>query len=110
MAKSKLTTLDGVKSGVYVVYTETSSYIINFNKGTAKRIPGGGLGKDPDTQGDVKVSLLRKDNEWFEVLHVDATVGQIMNLTCKAIADIDYTWRRTTIVRKIEKIDGRKKV
>lgn len=110
MAKSKLTTLDDVKSGVYIVYTETSSYIINFNKGIAKRVPGGGLGKDPSTQGGVKVSLLRKDNEWFCILKVDATVGRIMNITCKAIADTDYTWRRTTIVRKIEKVDGRRKV
>lgn len=110
MAKSKLTTLDGVKSGVYAVYTETSSYIINFNKGTAKRIPGGGLGKDPGTQGDVKLSLLRKDNEWFEVVKVEAKVGDIMHLTCRALADFDYTWRRTTVVRKIKKIDGRRKV
>lgn len=102
--------LDGVKTGVYQVTTETSSYIINLNKKIAKRIPGAGDGKDPNTNGDVKVSLLRKDNEWFEIIDVDATVGQIMNLTCKAIVDYDYTWRRTTVVRKIKKIDGRKKV
>lgn len=102
--------LDGVKAGVYQVTTETSSYIINLNKKIAKRIPGAGDGKDPNTNGDVKVSLLRKDNEWFELIDVDATVGQTMNLTCKAIVDYDYTWRRTTVVRKIKKIDGRKKV
>lgn len=103
--------LDGIKSGVYRVYTETSSYILNFNRMIAKRVPGGGLGVDLEAGRDVELTRLRADNEWFDLRGVYAVVGQIMHLDCKGISkDGDYTWRRTTIVRKIEKIDGRKKV
>lgn len=103
-------TLDGVNSGIYKVSTETSSYVINFNKKIAKRIPGDGLGVDPSNTGAVSLTSLRKDNEWFKFIEVSATVGSIMHIVCMAIADSDYTWRRSTIVRKIEKVDGRKKV
>jgi len=48
---------------------------------------------------------------WFNLRAVHAAVGQIMHLDCEGLDNTSgYTWRRTTIVRKIEKIDGRKKV
>jgi hypothetical protein len=106
-----MNSLEGKTSGVYKVYTETSSYIINFNRGIAKRVPGGGMGKDPQEELELEVVMLRGDNAWFSLRAVHAVVGQIMHLDCEGIDGVGgYTWRRTTIVRKIEKIDGRKKV
>jgi hypothetical protein len=106
-----MNSLEGKTSGVYRVYTETSSYIINLNRGIAKRIPGDGMGKAPEEKLEIETSTLRGDNKWFNLRGVHAVVGQIMHLDCSGISsDSDYTWRRTTIVRKIEKIDGRKKV
>jgi hypothetical protein len=106
-----MNSLDGKTSGVYKVYTETSSYIINFNRGMAKRVPGDGMGRAPEEELEIEVVMLRGDNMWFNLRSVNATVGQIMHLDCEGIdATSGYTWRRTTIVRKIEKIDGRKKV
>jgi hypothetical protein len=106
-----MNSLEGKTSGVYKVYTETSSYIINLNRGIAKRVPGDGLGKAPEEELEIKISDLRGDNKWFSLRNVRAVVGQIMHLDCSGLGDESgYTWRRTTIVRKIEKIDGRKKV
>jgi len=103
--------LDGKTSGVYKVYTETSSYLINLNRGMAKRIPGDGMGRAPEEELEIEVVMLRGDNMWFNLRAVNATVGQIMHLDCEGLDNTSgYTWRRTTIVRKIEKIDGRKKV
>jgi hypothetical protein len=106
-----MNSLEGKTSGVYKVYTETSSYIINLNRGIAKRVPGDGMGKAPEEELELEVVMLRGDNMWFNLRAVNATVGQIMHLDCEGIDNTSgYTWRRTTIVRKIEKIDGRKKV
>jgi hypothetical protein len=106
-----MNSLEGKTSGVYRVYTETSSYIINLNRGIAKRVPGDGMGKAPEEELELEVVMLRGDNKWFNLRGVRAIVGQIMHLDCEGINDAGgYTWRRTTIVRKIEKIDGRKKV
>jgi hypothetical protein len=106
-----MNSLEGKTSGVYKVYTETSSYIINFNRGIAKRVPGDGMGKAPEEKLELEVVGLRGDNVWFNLRAVHAVVGQIMHLDCEGIdAAGGYTWRRTTIVRKIEKIDGRKKI
>jgi hypothetical protein len=106
-----MNSLDGKTSGVYKVYTETSSYIINFNRGMAKRVPGDGMGRAPEEELELEVVMLRGDNKWFNLRAVSANVGQIMHLDCEGIDETNgYTWRRTTIVRKIEKIDGRKKV
>ena len=103
--------LDGKTSGVYKVYTETSSYLINLNRGMAKRVPGDGMGRAPEEELEIEVVMLRGDNMWFNLRAVNATVGQIMHLDCEGLDNTSgYTWRRTTIVRKIEKIDGRKKV
>jgi hypothetical protein len=103
--------LEGKTSGVYKVYTETSSYIINLNRGIAKRVPGDGMGRAPEEELELEVVMLRGDNDWFNLRAVSAIVGQIMHLDCEGIdGTTGYTWRRTTIVRKIEKIDGRKKV
>jgi hypothetical protein len=103
--------LDGKTYGVYKVYTETSSYLINLNRGMAKRIPGDGMGKAPEEELEIEVVMLRGDNAWFNLRAVHAAVGQIMHLDCEGLDNTSgYTWRRTTIVRKIEKIDGRKKV
>lgn len=106
-----MNSLEGKTSGVYKVYTETSSYIINLNRGVAKRVPGDGLGRAPEEELEIEVVMLRGDNMWFNLRAVNATVGQIMHLDCEGIDSTSgYTWRRTTIVRKIEKIDGRKQV
>jgi hypothetical protein len=103
--------LEGKTSGVYKVYTETSSYIINLNRGVAQRVPGDGMGKAPEEELEIEVVMLRGDNMWFNLRAVRAIVGQIMHLDCEGVdGTTGYTWRRTTIVRKIEKIDGRKKV
>jgi hypothetical protein len=106
-----MNSLKGKTSGVYKVYTETSSYVINLNRGIAKRVPGDGMGKAPEEELEIEVVMLRGDNAWFNLRAVNATVGQIMHLDCEGLDNTSgYTWRRTTIVRKIEKIDGRKKV
>jgi hypothetical protein len=106
-----MNSLEGKTSGVYRVYTETSSYLINLNRGIAKRVPGDGMGKAPEEELELEVVMLRGDNMWFNLRGVRAVVGQIMHLDCEGIdGTTGYTWRRTTIVRKIEKIDGRKKV
>jgi hypothetical protein len=103
--------LKGKTSGVYKVYTETSSYLINLNRGMAKRVPGDGMGKSPEAEMDSVVKSLRGDNLWFNLRNVYAVVGEVMHLDCELISEqAGYTWRRSTIVRKIEKIDGRKKV
>jgi hypothetical protein len=106
-----MNSLEGKTSGVYKVYTETSSYIINLNRSIAKRVPGDGMGKDPKEELELEVVMLRGDNAWFNLRAVHAVVGQIMHLDCEGIDGVGgYTWRRTTIVRKIEKVDGRKKI
>jgi hypothetical protein len=106
-----MNSLEGKTSGVYKVYTETSSYIINLNRGIAKRVPGDGMGKAPEEELELEVVMLRGDNMWFNLRSARAVVGQIMHLDCEGVDNTTgYTWRRTTIVRKIEKIDGRKKV
>jgi hypothetical protein len=103
--------LKGKTSGVYKVYTETSSYLINLNRGMAKRSPGDGLGRSPQADADSEVKSLRGDNLWFNLRNVYAVVGEVMHLDCEIVSEqAGYTWRRSTIVRKIEKIDGRKKV
>ena len=103
--------LNGKTSGVYKVYTETSSYLINLNRGMAKRAPGDGMGKSPEADMDIEVKSLRGDNLWFNLRSVYAVVGEVMHLDCQLVSnDSGYTWRRSTTVRKIEKIDGRKKV
>lgn len=103
--------LDGIKSGVYIVYTETSSYVLNFNRMIAKRLPGTGLGSEPKADGAAVLLPMRGDNDWFGIVSVYAVVGQPMHLECTGIAeDALYTWRKTTLIRKIEKVDGRRKV
>jgi hypothetical protein len=103
--------LEGKTSGIYKVYTETSSYVINLNRNVAKRVPGDGLGKDPSTFLEAEVKELKGDNLWFSLRGIHAVVGQIMHLDCQGIHDEDvYTWRRTTIVRKIEILDGREEI
>jgi hypothetical protein len=93
-----MNSLKGKTSGVYKVYTESSSYIINLNRGLVKRVPGVGMALDGDYL-------------WIGLKDVYAVVGEIMHLSCSGLHPEDvYTWRRTTTVQRIEKIDGRKKV
>jgi hypothetical protein len=94
---SKITEFGMQKDGIYKVTTEHGTYyILDFDNGKGKRVPAEGR------------NALRADNDWFKLYRVrDFKIGEPMHLEVRGIADDDwYTWRRTTIVSSIEKIEG----
>ena len=104
---SEVQTLDGTRSGVWQVYTETSMYIIDLDQMRGMRVPGEGLGAVDDKL--VIVSDLRADNEWFMIRSIVCRVGEYMDLNVLGLRSDDwYTWRRSTIVRSIKRMDSDK--
>lgn len=91
MSSTTQNELAGVTSGMFKVTTETSSYLLDFDKKKAKRNPGS------------DATQLRKDNTWFDFFSVMCKVGEPMFIWADVAGDPDtYTNRRTTNVTKIE--------
>lgn len=96
-------TLDGINEGVWKVYTETSAYIIDLDKHRGIRLPGQGLGKDDRIAGEPFTASIKGDNAWFGLITIDAEVGKYMELIMSSFDG--FNWRRSTIVRRIEKLE-----
>lgn len=96
MSSVSVETLEGVKSGVWLVSTENSQYVLDLDKMKGKRLPGEGE----------NVNSLRADGKWFSMHSVYCEVGPCMTIICMGIAKDDvYTLRQTTQVRRIEKVE-----
>ena len=105
--ESQMNNLDGIKSGIYKVYTETSAYIIDFENTQAKRLPGEGLGANPNSKKKIEPQIadLHKDGEWFRFLTVSTAIGKEMAIWCIDVRD-HFTYRFSTDVMKIEKLEN----
>jgi hypothetical protein len=86
--------LNGVKSGMYRVTTESSLYLFDFDNLRAMRTN--------DTN-----EALRRDGEWFNFITVSCQVGSQMAIWTNDIAQQKdtFTYRYSTIVKLIEKVD-----
>ena len=86
--------LNGVKSGVYRVTTENSVYLFDFENLRAMRT----------TTLD---ESMRKDGEWFNFITVACDMGKQMVIWTNDLAEHKetFTYRYSTIVRSIEKVD-----
>lgn len=104
----EIKTLEGVSSGVWNVYTETSMYTIDLDKKLGRREPGKGLGAaSPSHNQNMQAEQMRADGDWFEIVALFCEVGPAMSILCNGLVPADiYTMRQTTWVRKIEKVQG----
>lgn len=86
--------LNGVKSGMYRVTTQSSVYLFDFDNLLAMRT-------------NTTEESLRKDGEWFKFITVSCVLGTSMAIWTSDIADKDgtFTYRYSTIVKSIEKVD-----
>lgn len=94
---------EGADSGVFTVVTHTSTYLIDLNEKTLLRAPG--VGRHDDQAWEV--SELRRDSEDIPLLKVKTcSVGEPAQFWVSAADDPDVrTWRITTPVTDIERID-----
>ncbi len=95
---NELNEITDFKSGKYKVTTSHGTYYIfefSEEKNIAMRVPA--EGRNP----------LQADNDWFRVNGLDAIkVGLPINMNVRGIRNDDwYTWRSTTDVVKIEKLE-----
>ena len=98
-------TLDS--KGVWKVYTETSTYIIDFEERKAKRIAGERHGVQMPPDDGAELVPLREDNKWFYVDKLYACmVGMPMHMLTHGISERlgVFTDRRTTLVTGIERV------
>lgn len=102
----EVVTLDGIKEGVWRVYTETSMYLLHLDVMQGRRFPGSGLGQMPGTTEMPDVAALREDENRFKLISVECEIGKPMELLIQGLTDPSViTWRRSTFVRRIEKLD-----
>lgn len=92
MSSTKQNNLEGVTEGLYLVTTESSAYLIDYDNKRAKRRPG------------PTAPEMRKDRDWFKFITVVAAVGGPMFIWTSDINNVEdtYTNRRTSDVVKIE--------
>lgn len=86
--------LNGVKSGVYRVTTENSVYLFDFENLRAMRTT-------------TLNESMRKDGEWFNFITIACEIGKQMAIWTNDLAEHKdtFTYRYSTIVRSIEKVD-----
>ena len=94
---------EGTDAGVFAVRTHTSTYLIDLGEGTLLRAPGVGRHQDEVWE----VSELRRDSQDIPLLGVKSCrVGDPAQFWVSAADDPDVrTWRITTPVVEIERID-----
>jgi hypothetical protein len=105
MAADKLSNAD---TGVWRVYSATSSYILDMNKRRGTRMPGTGIPFDGDEADGYYVSDLRQDGEWWDIVSiVNCRLGEYLEVLTTGISDDPdmYTYRRSTVIRRIERLD-----
>jgi hypothetical protein len=87
--------------GVWLVTTQTSSYIVDAENSQAKRIPS-----DASSSIDYDVTSLRKDGEWFSVVRLEANIGESMKMLAFGISNSSEqaTLRQTTPVVSITRV------
>ncbi|MFT4086278.1 MAG: hypothetical protein QM658_03845 [Gordonia sp. (in: high G+C Gram-positive bacteria)] len=93
----------GSVEGVFTVTTHTSTYLLDLGEMTLLRAPG--VGRSDDDAWEV--SELRRDSQDIPLLGVKACeVGKPAQFWVSAADDPDVrTWRITTPVVEIERID-----
>lgn len=100
-----VTALADDTTGVFVVSTETSSYVMDLSARTALRIPGAGAGSVPDLP-PAALSDLRRDGEALPIrMLLLCEVGKPMCIVVDLRGDDVTTLRRTTLVRSIEPLE-----
>ena len=91
--------------GVFMVLTETSKYVVNFNESWIRRCAGEGIGPDPAEERAPVLAQLRRDGDTIELLDMRVMeVGQPMVMFLDIRRDGIETLRRTTNVMKITQI------
>lgn len=97
-------------SGVFVVATHTSTYVIDLGEMTLLRAPGVTGHDDEDSAAGAgvpwEVSALRRDSEDIPLLSIrSCRVGEPAQFWVSAVDDPEVrTWRITTPVIDIERI------
>jgi hypothetical protein len=91
--------------GLFVVLTETSRYVVNFDERWVRRCAGDGVGPDPQEKTPPLLAQLRRDGDTIELLGMDLMeVGLPMVMYLNLRRDGVVTMRRTTNVMKITQI------
>ena len=88
-------------TGRWIVTTEASEYVLDFDEATTRRLPGRGI---PDPEFDTRIVELRKDEEavpLHAVLHCE--VGQPLVMLIVVRDDGTLTMRRTSPVVAVRK-------
>ena len=94
------------RGGRWEAITETSRYVLDLDAGTARRIPGEGLGGVPGLIAPV-VTDLRGDCGPVPLIEVaQAVVGASMVLLLQLRDDDVVTVRVTSVVRAIRPLGG----
>jgi hypothetical protein len=93
--------------GTWLIQTEMSSYVIDRDAATLQRVPGQGVGMDPELPGIAWVETLRKDGEIVPLLGIDVcVVGERAMLLIDVRGDGFPTSRHTSVVRAITELTG----
>jgi len=89
--------------GQWLVETETSSYLFDFDDRTVTRYPGVGAGA---SEGELPVSYLRRDGEQVRLLELArCTVGERLIAVLDVRRDGVVTVRESTFVVTITRVD-----
>lgn len=91
-------TIDLDADGVYLVETESASYVLDLVEGTSTRYPQADV--------DVESAQLRKDGEQVPLLAVArCTLGEPLTLVLAVSDEPDViTVRETTLVQRLERL------
>ena len=100
-----VTTLTDSSTGVFVVSTETSGYVLDLSARTALRVPGVGAGSAPNLR-PARVTELRRDGEAVPLaVLVSCEVGKPLSMHLDVRGDGVLTLRETTLVRSIDSLE-----
>lgn len=103
MAVQTVDSLTNLDTGRWLVATETSSYMLDLDARTARRIPGYGVGSLDGLP--LHTALLRRDDTDIELEQIiELTVGKPMMLLLDLRQDGVMTLRRSTIVAAISAV------
>jgi hypothetical protein len=92
------------RDGVWKVVTETSTHLIDYDTMMVTRIAGAGGGAVPDLPAPT-LNALRRDHDPVPLIEApEPVVGQRLVMVLAIRDDGTATWRRTTIVRSIERV------
>jgi hypothetical protein len=93
-----------VTSGKFQIATETSLYLVDLDAGAVTRVPDAGAGSVDGSP--LPVSALRRDHESIPLIGIqEPALGEPLVLLLNVRGDGIPTFRRTTYVRSITRLD-----